>query len=167
MGRAVASMPARKRPQPGPTHDFFTADTWDESRRILEEQPDLLSDEADALLGQGIDAARDVGAQGTAPNEDVQRFIRTLEQHRTLLRRCRAVGVDEAFAEAAAAGVSSGGHAAGLAQPAYVPHQSGHRPARQGGGAGTSSPQTQSVWPSSCSNLTLSALSGHFDIFNE
>jgi len=33
--------------------------------------------------------------------------------------------------------------------------------------AGTSSPQTQSVRPSSCSILTLSALTGHFDIFNE
>ncbi|MDQ7030286.1 MAG: hypothetical protein Q9O62_11165 [Ardenticatenia bacterium] len=79
--------------------DFIAADTWTASRRILEQHPELLSDDADALLGRLIDAARHVGAQGTAPDEDTQRLIRTLEQHRALLRRCRDVGVDRAFAE--------------------------------------------------------------------
>ena len=31
---------------------FITADTWDESRRIVEAHPELLNDEADALPGE-------------------------------------------------------------------------------------------------------------------
>jgi hypothetical protein len=69
---------------------FIQARTWDESRRILEAHPELLSDEADALLGRLIEAAR---AQG---DEDARR---ALEERRALLRRCREVGVEQAFAE--------------------------------------------------------------------
>jgi hypothetical protein len=65
--------------------EFIGARTWDESRRILEAHPELLTDEADALLGQWIAAAQ---AQG-----------RILEEHRVLLRRCREVGIPRAFAE--------------------------------------------------------------------
>ena len=70
--------------------DFIQADTWDESRRILEAHPELLTDEADALLGQLLQAAQ---AQG---DEDARHI---LEEHRALLRRCREVGIERAFAE--------------------------------------------------------------------
>ena len=70
--------------------EFIGARTWDESRRILEAHPELLTDEADALLGQWIAAAQ---AQG---DEEARRI---LEEHRVLLRRCREVGIERAFAE--------------------------------------------------------------------
>jgi tetratricopeptide (TPR) repeat protein len=70
--------------------EFIGARTWDESRRILEAHPELLTDEADALLGQRIAAAQ---AQG---DEEARRI---LEEHRVLLRRCREVGIERAFAE--------------------------------------------------------------------
>ncbi len=66
---------------------FLQARTWLESRRVVEEHPQLLSDEADALLGQLIAAEE---------NADVRRY---LEEHRALLRRCREVGVERAFRE--------------------------------------------------------------------
>jgi len=70
--------------------EFIQARTWAESRRILEAHPELLGDEADALLGQLVQGAQ---AQG---DEDARRV---LEQHRALLRRCREVGIEQAFAE--------------------------------------------------------------------
>ena len=70
--------------------DFIQAPTWDESRRVLEEHPELLTDEADSLLTQLANAAR---AQG---DEDA---VRLFEEHRALLRRSRQVGVAQAFAE--------------------------------------------------------------------
>ncbi len=79
--------------------EFIAAATWDESRRILEQHPELLTDEADALLGKWIEAARTVGAQRAVPDDGAQRLIRVLEQHRDLLRRCRQVSVEAAFAE--------------------------------------------------------------------
>jgi hypothetical protein len=66
---------------------FVRARTWSESRRVVEERPELLSDAADALLGQLIAAQEDA---------DVRRY---LEEHRALLRRCREVGVERAFRE--------------------------------------------------------------------
>jgi tetratricopeptide (TPR) repeat protein len=66
--------------------EFVLARTWDASQRIVEDHPELLSDEADALLGQMIEQ---VGAQHAVP----------LQQHRDLLRRCREVGIPRAFAE--------------------------------------------------------------------
>ncbi len=66
---------------------FVRARTWSESRRVVEERPELLSDAADALLGQLIAAQEDA---------DVRRY---LEEHRALLRRCREVGVESAFRE--------------------------------------------------------------------
>ncbi|MFQ5856187.1 MAG: CpXC domain-containing protein, partial [Anaerolineae bacterium] len=70
--------------------EFVRAETWAESRRIVEQHPELLSDEADALLGQVIDTARE-----QADEDEVHIF----EEHRALLRRCRKVGVEQAFAE--------------------------------------------------------------------
>ncbi|MGB9724265.1 MAG: CpXC domain-containing protein, partial [Chloroflexia bacterium] len=69
---------------------FIQADTWAESRRILEAHPELLSAEADALLEQLVQAAL---AQG---DENARRIF---EEHRALLRRCREVGIEQAFAE--------------------------------------------------------------------
>ena len=69
---------------------FIQAETWEESRRILESHPELFTDEADAVLRQLIDTARAHGDEAA---------LRIFERHRALLRRCREVGVEEAFAE--------------------------------------------------------------------
>jgi hypothetical protein len=66
---------------------FIQAETWEESRRILEAHPELLTDEADAVLGQLVQAQED---------QDARRFF---EGIRALLRRCREVGIEQAFAE--------------------------------------------------------------------
>ncbi|MCB9137703.1 MAG: tetratricopeptide repeat protein [Caldilineaceae bacterium] len=71
-------------------NDFIRADSWPESRRIVQEHPDLLSDQADGLLVQAVDRA------GTDGNEQAATIY---AEHLALLRRCRAVGVEEAFAE--------------------------------------------------------------------
>ena len=69
--------------------EFIRAESWAESQRILEQHPELLSDQADALLGQLLDAARAQNDEGAE---------RILGEHRTLLRRCREVGIAQAFA---------------------------------------------------------------------
>ncbi|MEJ5241402.1 MAG: CpXC domain-containing protein, partial [Anaerolineales bacterium] len=69
---------------------FIQAKTWDESRRILEQHPELLTDEADALLEQLIQAAK------AQQDENARQLF---EQHRNLLRRCREVGIEAAFQE--------------------------------------------------------------------
>jgi hypothetical protein len=69
---------------------FLQADTWAVSQRIIEAHPELLSEEADQLLGQLVAIARqqdDAQAEGA------------FSEHRQLLARCRQVGVDTAFAE--------------------------------------------------------------------
>ena len=70
--------------------EFIQARTWDDSRRIVEAHPELLTDEADALLGQLVQAAQ---AQG---DENARRLF---GEHRALLRRCREAGIPRAFAE--------------------------------------------------------------------
>ena len=69
---------------------FIGAQSWDESQRIVEANPDLLSDEADAALAQMIDVASTQGDENA---------VRILEEHRALLRRCREIGIAAAFAE--------------------------------------------------------------------
>ena len=69
---------------------FIFAETWDASRQVAEEHPELLGDEVDVLLGQLIQSAREQGDDDT---------LRVLEEHRALLRRCRETGVAAAFAE--------------------------------------------------------------------
>lgn len=69
--------------------ELIVARTWDESRRVVEEHPELLDDEADDLLGRLLEAAR---SRGDESGE------RVFEEHRALLRRCREVGVEAAFA---------------------------------------------------------------------
>ena len=62
----------------------------DESQRIVEAHPELLSDTTDWLLGQWVEAAK---AEHDADS------ARMLEVHRALLRRCREAGIARAFAE--------------------------------------------------------------------
>lgn len=69
---------------------FVRADTWAASQRVVEEHPELLGDETLAMFERLIATAR---AQGDA---DAGRI---LVEHRDLLRRCRAVGAVQAFAE--------------------------------------------------------------------
>ena len=69
---------------------FLQAETWNASQRVLAEHPELLAREVDELLGRLIDTA-------IAREEDVAQ--RTFAEHRALLRRCREVGADAAFAE--------------------------------------------------------------------
>jgi CHAT domain-containing protein/uncharacterized protein YbgA (DUF1722 family) len=69
---------------------FLNARTWIDSYREVQSHPELLSDEALALLEQRIAAARTVGNS---------RAVAFFEEHRALLRRCREVGAAAAFAE--------------------------------------------------------------------
>ena len=69
---------------------FLNARTWIDSYRQVQAHPELLSDEALAMLDQAIAAAR------AANNADAVAFF---EAHRALLRRCREVGAAAAFAE--------------------------------------------------------------------
>jgi tetratricopeptide (TPR) repeat protein len=67
--------------------EFVNARTWSESRRVVEAHPELLTDEADRLLALLLEQYQD--------NAEA---VRILEEHRVLLRRCREVGIGEAFA---------------------------------------------------------------------
>ena len=67
---------------------FVQADTWDRIQHIVEQHLELLTDEADALVGQLEDHAC------TQNDEDALRVVR---ERRTLLRRCRQVGIEAAF----------------------------------------------------------------------
>jgi hypothetical protein len=69
---------------------FIQADTRSESQHIVGRHPELLSDQADAVLEQMIAAAQEQGDENA---------VRLLEEHRALLRRCQEVGVGQAFAE--------------------------------------------------------------------
>lgn len=76
---------------------LLTAPIWADARRFLEQHPELLSDEADALLEQVVQSLED------APQRQ------SIEEYRILLRRCHEVGVEAAFAEmtASTAGTAS------------------------------------------------------------
>ena len=74
---------------------FIQAGTWAASQGIIEAHPELLSDEADQLLGQLMTIARQ---QGDSQAEG------TFSEYRQLLARCRQVGVEAAFAERAGEG---------------------------------------------------------------
>ncbi len=69
---------------------FLQADTWNESRRIVEQHPELLGQEADELLTQLIQAAK---------NQGDQNVVGFLQEHQELLRVCRVKGISQAFAE--------------------------------------------------------------------
>jgi len=66
---------------------FINADNWNESQRFLEQHPELLGEDADAALAQLMEQQDEDGA------------IRVLQEHRELLQRCRAVGIEAAFQE--------------------------------------------------------------------
>ena len=69
---------------------FFQADTWNESQRIVEQHPELLDEEADKLLTQLIQAAKNQGDQNA---------VDLFQEHQELLRACRVKGISQAFAE--------------------------------------------------------------------
>jgi hypothetical protein len=66
---------------------FVNAESWDESRHIVEDNTDLLlSDGADEVLGQLIHI-----------NRSSRAGVDTLKDHRALLADCRRRGVRRAF----------------------------------------------------------------------
>jgi len=69
---------------------MVNAATWDTTRAAIEEHPELLDDKADALLTRMILAAQQAKDQETEE---------ALAQNLVLLRRCRDIGVAQAFAE--------------------------------------------------------------------
>ena len=71
--------------------DFVNAPDWDASRQVLETQQELLlSDDADAFLA-------DLLLQ--LSEQDNQELAAVLQRHKDLLLRCRAIGIEKAFAE--------------------------------------------------------------------
>jgi len=70
---------------------FISADSWDKSQRIVESHPELLSDAADDLLTR---------LAATQEDEDARRVIKV---YHALLRRCRVVGIEQAFMDKAKA----------------------------------------------------------------
>lgn len=70
--------------------EFVQAPNWAEARDVLEDHPKLLEEQGDRVMGAFIEAAREL--------EDEESEA-TLQEHRDLLRRCREVGPEEAFAE--------------------------------------------------------------------
>lgn len=71
--------------------EFVEAESWEACRVYLEQHADvLLTIDAENEIGRFIERARDRG--------DVASAV-LLVRHRDLLRRCRAVGVDQAYAE--------------------------------------------------------------------
>ncbi len=68
--------------------EFVTAENWTESRRWLDEHPELISPEADAVFDELI---------RTYERRNQLVVTRQLMIHRDLLRACREIGIDEAF----------------------------------------------------------------------
>jgi len=66
---------------------FVNAPSWAESRRIVEEHPEILTPEADALFGRVLEAY-----------QDDPRAVEALTEYRGLLRRCREESIEVAFA---------------------------------------------------------------------
>ena len=69
---------------------FVQAETWLASYRYVMAHPELLTEAADAALAQAVDAAT------AAADEPAVQFY---SEHLALLRRARAVGAAQAFAE--------------------------------------------------------------------
>ncbi|HID51538.1 MAG TPA: hypothetical protein EYP41_05820, partial [Anaerolineae bacterium] len=69
---------------------FIEADTWMASYRFVQAHPELLGEEADALLAGLVQAAQEAGEDNTH---------RIFAEHLALLRRCRETDVTTAFAE--------------------------------------------------------------------
>ncbi len=71
--------------------EFVTAPDWETSRQVLEDNPVLIAEEVDMAFGALI---RHFESEGD------ERTLLNLITHRDLLRMCRAIGVDAAFAQA-------------------------------------------------------------------
>lgn len=69
---------------------FVDADTWAESQTILEANPDLLDEKSDVLF--------DVLKRTAMVLED-EPVLEAFDEHQHLLRRCREVGIKQAFDE--------------------------------------------------------------------
>lgn len=69
---------------------FAGARSWDEAWRLLARHPELMGDEAQTVLVELAGAARRSGLPETADDYDY---------YRAVLRRCREVGPDRAYAE--------------------------------------------------------------------
>jgi len=72
---------------------FVRAEMWATSQIILEQHPELLTEDADYLIGQLIE---------TQENE-ADRWL--IEEHRKLLQQCRQKGIANAFRERIAGGI--------------------------------------------------------------
>jgi hypothetical protein len=70
--------------------EFIEAHTWAASYSHIKSHTDLLSEETDELLKRLITSKEQEGNI---------KAVRVLENHRSLLRRCREIGIDHAFAE--------------------------------------------------------------------
>lgn len=66
---------------------LLTSESWEDAQRIVIDHPQLLEAEADAML------------QRMEREQSDARLRQVLEEHRTLLARCREVGIEQAFAE--------------------------------------------------------------------
>ena len=66
---------------------FINAVSWTESQQIVEANPQLLSNEADELLGELLDAQDDLQSH------------QLVNEHRILLLRCLEIGIPGAFIE--------------------------------------------------------------------
>lgn len=69
---------------------FLQAETWAQSKAVVEEHPELLEEEVDDLIERLIAAAQQ------QEDENAEQAFR---EHRQLLQRAREVGVEEAFGE--------------------------------------------------------------------
>ena len=65
--------------------DFVNADSWAESKQMVEAHPELITDGPDSLLTQEIE------------KQNPPVMSRLLREHRLVLRRCQKEGIDEAF----------------------------------------------------------------------
>jgi tetratricopeptide (TPR) repeat protein len=72
--------------------EFLATQTSPDLRRVLEQHPELLSDETDDIL------------ESLAHGLEKPQAQRVVEEHRALLRRCREVGIERAFAKETATG---------------------------------------------------------------
>ncbi len=70
---------------------FVNTEDWDEARQVVEQNRELMSDEAVNLLQQSVKDYRESGRSEVA---------NYLEEHLNILKRSREAGVEEAFNEA-------------------------------------------------------------------
>lgn len=70
--------------------EFVRAKTWEDSRHVLNQHPELLGDDAENMLERLIQGTKALRGENAAHS-----YI----EYRNLLYRCREVGVEQAFAE--------------------------------------------------------------------